>query len=1401
MAGDATEPVVAEGLPDSGTAADRQKRDWGRYWRRRFAALVIGIIALLGVGALVIDSPIGHRFLADSLASYAPASGLRIKVGRIEGSVLSRATLHDVVLSDPKGEFLQIPEVELDWRPLKWFTSGLDVRKLIARRGVLSRLPELNPGDPDAPLLPDFAIRVDRFELNRLFVAEDVAGIGRYVDLRASVDIAQGRAKLNLLSDLGGEDDLFLHLDASEADNLLDLDFHYKAPVGGFLAGLVGAQDEVEAFVRGDGRWTDWRGGLYVREGGERFAAMRLSKTGDVYGVLGQVYPGDILSGIPARAVGDALSIKLATTFDSSVFDGQALLVGAGAWISADGTLDLAENRFETMAVHGRIADPGLLGMRVEGARMAFGLHGPFQDLSIAYRIAARRISAGSSELAGLAAKGTASRDGTRLTLPLEITADRIVTGVSWLDPELAGAALTGTITHENGRLAAQDLLLDAPGLTARMALAGSTTTGRYAFAGPVAMRGLPLEGLGTANAVADVRATIGGAQGWSVSAKVDGKLTNVANATLANLAGPAISLAADVTASGNAPIRVKSARVSSRNLRMTIAGSRALDGTVKLSGKGEQASYGPFTIDGTIDGEGPHAVLVFADPLPAAGLRDVRIAVDPAGDGFEVAAQGGSMLGPFDGEAFLAIPEGGPTRLEIARLAVSDTVLSGSIAFGDGGASGDLALSGGGVSGNVALKPTRAGQGIAADVILRNARFAGPVPITIRSAHLTANGTLGEQATIEAAVNAQGISRGKLFVGRLAGEGELRNGTGRFNVRLAGRRDARFNLRVVGDVSSERLAIGARGRYAGEPIRMPRRAVLLKRDDGWELQRSQIDFAGGSVQAEGRLGDATHLTVRLAGLPLEIADLFIADLSLGGTVSGTIDYDDTADTLATGRARLKFDDLTRSGLVLTSRPVDIAVAADLGPSELQARAVFRDNGNRNGRLQARIADLPTRGSLVERLRAGRLYAQMRYDGPADALWRLAAIETFDLTGPVALAGDVRGTLDAPVVRGTLRAADLRLQSSLTGTDISGIGARGSFDGSVLRLARFSGKAANGGSVTGSGSIDLSDIATSGVGMDIRVAAREARLLDRSDMGATVTGPLRIVSRNNVGTIAGRLEVVSGRWRLNNASAEATLPNIARREVNTPPDRQERTVSARPWRYLIDIDANNRFAVTGMGLDSEWSADIRLRGTTDAPRLLGEANLVRGGYEFAGKRFELTRGRIRFSGESPPSPRLDIVAEADVEDIDARIAITGTALAPQITFSSVPALPEEEVLSRLLFGDSIANISAPEALQLGAALASMQGGGGGGLDPINKLRGAIGLDRLRVVGADEALGRGTSVAVGEYLGRDLYVELVTDGQGYSATELEYRVTGWLSLLATVSSIGGNALEVEVSKDY
>src|SRR5690606_6740613 len=206
------------------------------------------------------------------------------------------------------------------------------------------------------------------------------------------------------------------------------------------------------------------------------------------------------------------------------------------------------------------------------------------------------------------------------------------------------------------------------------------------------------------------------------------------------------------------------------------------------------------------------------------------------------------------------------------------------------------------------------------------------------------------------------GLSYGSLFLGRFAGRAEVTNGSGTFQASVTGRREARFALQVAGQVAPDRIAVAARGDYGGRDITMPRRAVLLKTaDGGWELQRTQLGFGSGFMLAEGRFGGEQPPQGRLslARMPLSLLDAAGAELGLGGTVSGIVDLGAGPNGAPTGEARVLVDDLTRSGLVLTSRPIALALVARLSPSQLQARAVMKDNGQTEGRLQARISNLP----------------------------------------------------------------------------------------------------------------------------------------------------------------------------------------------------------------------------------------------------------------------------------------------------------------------------------------------------------------------------------------------------------------------------------------------------------
>jgi translocation and assembly module TamB len=117
-----------------------------------------------------------------------------------------------------------------------------------------------------------------------------------------------------------------------------------------------------------------------------------------------------------------------------------------------------------------------------------------------------------------------------------------------------------------------------------------------------------------------------------------------------------------------------------------------------------------------------------------------------------------------------------------------------------------------------------------------------------------------------------------------------------------------------------------------------------------------------------------------------------------------------------------------------------------------------------------------------------------------------------------------------------------------------------------------------------------------------------------------------------------------------------------------------------------------------------------------------------------------------------------------------------------------------------LFGSSVTNLSAIQAVQLASALNSLRGSGGG-LNPLGKLRSATGIDRLRVLGANEATGQGTSLAAGKYLTDDIYVEVITDARGFTATQLEVSLTKTLSVLSQAGSFGGSNVTVRYRKDF
>ena len=211
----------------------------------------------------------------------------------------------------------------------------------------------------------------------------------------------------------------------------------------------------------------------------------------------------------------------------------------------------------------------------------------------------------------------------------------------------------------------------------------------------------------------------------------------------------------------------------------------------------------------------------------------------------------------------------------------------------------------------------------------------------------------------------------------------------------------------------------------------------------------------------------------------------------------------------------------------------------------------------------------------------------------------------------------------------------------------------------------------------------------------------------------------------------------------------------------------------------------------GRGLDAEMGGDLQIGGTADTPAVSGNFDLQRGSFSLSGNKLNFTAGQVSFNGaglKNKIDPTLDFTASSTLSDgTVATIHITGYADAPQFEFTSSPSYPQDEIMARLLFGQNVSQLSALQAAQIGAALASLSGvGGDSGLNPLVKLQKSLGLDRLNVGAATGTTptggaSTGASIEAGRYISRRVYIEARQNTTGGTQLETDVDLTKHLKL--------------------
>ena len=1381
------------------SAAERRWRprpDWPRRLANELLVLVGALAFLLAVGLVLLDTAPGHRFIVDHIQQIETDSGLRFRIGRIDGSIFGESRLRNVSVADRRSVFLTSPEIELDWSPAAYLFNKLSIERLAAKRVTLSRLPKLRPTGRTGPILPKFDIHIGELEIERLELLPGVTGVARTGRVTGNADVRRGKVDvdLNIFFDQGG-DRMIAALHAEPDGNRFDLAIRANSPANGLLPALVGSTRAMRLVVDGDGSWSRWRGAAALDLSGRPTARLNLTATDGRFGLSGVLAPSPFLKGKLMRLTAPVVRVRGDATLTNRILDGQLTLGSPSLRAVAAGQLDLAQNRYRRVRVGIDLLRPPTLFPNMTGrnVRMLWTLDGPFAAANYSYRLTSPLVKFDNIGFVDVRAEGRGRLSKWPMRVPLTLNA-RAITGVGDVAGAiLANPRLVGMLEITPKFVRGENLQLTSDKVRGKVALLIDLATGRFEVALSGGMTRYAIDGLGIVDVTTDLKVVPGpNGKGSRVIGTAKAWVRRLDNSFFASLTGGLPRIETNLERGSDGIVHFTNLQLYSPKLRLSGAGRRNRDGTFHIEARGQQAQYGPLrlVLDGRI--ERPKVELFLDRPNEALGIRDMRLSLLPTAAGFDYRSTGQSRLGPFTSNGRILLPRGGRTVISIAALEVSGTTARGDLRSDLGGFTGTLAVAGGGLDGNLIFSPVGTAQKIEAHLVANNVRF--PDTIAVRTGRLDGTVILAEgQTTLQGVLDARGLTMSGISLARLTANARLVNGSGEVRAAMAGRRGAAFEFTTVAQVSPDRIRLNGKGTIERRAIELREAAVLSRDGDGWALAPTDFSFGGGRGTLSGRSGSRPEVHAQLQAMPLELLNIGWPNLDLRGSATGRFDYAWKGNR--SGRANLTIRGLSRSGLVLSSKPIDLGVVAAITGNQAAIRAVAVSDGRTIGRAQAKFAPLGNGPVLAELLDAP-LFAQLRYAGAADTLWRLTGSEILDLSGPVSIGADISGRLVAPQIRGSLRTQTARLDSAVTGMSIQRLESEARFSGPRLIFSRIAGRTEGGGTISGSGSVTFSGGRTL---LDLDFTTAQALLLDRDDIAARVTGPLSIKSDGQTGTIAGSLRLDRGRFTLGKASAAAGVPQLKVRHVGVDPAEVIEPKDLQPWRLDLKV-AGQDLEVRGLGIQSRWTTNLDIGGTADSPRFTGRADLVRGTYEFAGRDFRLDRGVLRFRGETPPDPLLDIEAEARVQGLDASVRVGGTGLRPEITFASVPAMPQDELLSRILFGTSITNLSAPEAIQLAAAVAALQDGSGN-LDPINNIRRAIGLDRLRILPADIATGQKTSLSAGKYIGRRLFVEVITDGQGYSATRTEYQVTRWLSLLSSISTIGRASANVRVSKDY
>ncbi|HEV7346177.1 MAG TPA: translocation/assembly module TamB domain-containing protein [Devosia sp.] len=1303
---------------------------------------------------------------------------------------------------------------------------------------------------PDLPV----AVIIEEFRIPSVTFGENVFRLGSEISVAGAMTLDDGNLDANLdivrLDGPGGT--LDLDVAYSNADSSIVLDLALVEPENGVLANLLNIEGRpaVTLTLSGEGPVTDLRTELTLQANDQTALAGVATVNQQPEGIAVDVDLRGPLSTLIAEPYRPFFGAETALTADALLRSEGGISINGlrltGGQLSLEASAETTPDNFlRSLELNAAIADPAggkvILPVpgsatRIDSAQLAvdFGGEGE-EDWNATLAARGFETTGFSAQNLALTLGGVAANlsdpDARRVTFNGDGTLSGIA-GSEEIEAALGDAIDIGIAGMWNAGEPVQlaELVIAGQALTA--ALSGQLdgldfhgdidleTSSIAPFSG---LAGRELDGALSLSATGSIMPLSGG-----FSLTLDGTGTDLA------IDDPVVDRLLDgtVTLSGQlarteAGLLADEFRIANQQLQLLADGTYSsagadFDFNLDLSDLGLLAdnASGALNVVGTAQGQGEVIDLDLTATVPAGTLagRTLRDATIGFGGQYNVDRLAGEISGAaaLDGYRTTLAADVSVTpseqRLSDIDFQAAGTRIAGGLSRASltGLLNGELTIVSPDVSVPAALALLDASGSVNAEVTLapedgrQGATVRGDVQdfsvndIRIGAADISATiDDLFGVPAIDGTASASNVSAAGVDIETLTARASQTEETTAFDAqaRLATGTEIDIGGSLTPVEEGYRLALDrAQLQQGALSARLAQPTVVQVSGTDVALDAVRFDVGSGSITATGSAGESLDIDLVINSVPLSIANAIVPELALAGTLNGQASISGTGSD-----PQVSFE--------AQAQGVSAAAIDDFGitPLSVTASGTYSDGTVRLAQAAADGAGgLTLQASGTIPLEGGGLDVAVTGSAPLALGSRFVADRGGQLSGVVTLDAQVSGSLADPQFSGRVSTSGAGYVDPELNLRLQGITGSASLSGSNLVIDRLSANLASGGSVSASGTVGLSG----GFPADIRLALDSARYADGNLLVATLSGNLALTG-NLIGSplLSGDVFVEEANITVpENFGNGALLIDVD--HVNTPPAVEHTLQRARiddstgapipqtrPAGLLLDVNlsAPNQIFIRGRGLDAEVGGSVRLTGPISDIQPVGGFSLIRGRLAILGQRITFDSGTVTLVGDLDPF--LNLVASTEGEGITVFVTVSGRVSELDVAFTSNPMLPQDEVLSRLIFNRSMGELSPLQLVKLAGAAAELVGGGNGLVD---SLRGAAGLADLDIVTDDAG---NVAVQAGTYIQDNVYVGVQAGAGGQSKVTINLDVTDDLKITGSAGQDGNSSVGVFYEKDY